>query len=55
MTRHAIETEMAFTSWQRSCQDPHVTPDNSLRQCRRPTGHDGDHASGFGPNHRRWT
>lgn len=53
--RHVIEQEMAFTSWDRSCQDAAVTPEGSLRQCRRPAGHTDQHASGFGPNHRRWT
>lgn len=42
-----LELEMAFTTWEGSCQDPHITHGGDLRQCRRPKNHEGVHASGF--------
>lgn len=43
-----LETEMAFTSWDQSCKEPHVTSSGDLRECRRPAKHGGGfHASGF--------
>jgi hypothetical protein len=46
----ALELEMAYTSWEQSCQDPRVTLTGDLRQCRRPRNHEGTHASGFASN-----
>lgn len=46
----AIALEMAYTSWEQSCKDP--TPE--LRECRRPHGHEGPHASGHGDGLRLW-
>lgn len=43
-----LETEMAYTSWDQSCKDPHITGTGDLRECRRPANHGGGfHASGF--------
>lgn len=50
MTPESLTLEMAYTSWADSCKDP--TPD--LRECRRPHGHDGAHASGHGDGLRTW-
>jgi hypothetical protein len=50
----AVARELSWTSWGSSCKNPAVTPDDSLRQCRRLAGHPGDCASGFGTNLRRW-
>ena len=45
-----LDTELAYTTWQTSCRDLY-----SIDQCcRRLTGHDGDHASGFYANRRTW-
>jgi hypothetical protein len=46
----ALELEMAYTSWEQSCQDPHITLNGDLRQCRRARHHGGPHASGFASN-----
>jgi hypothetical protein len=53
-TDEDLVREMSWTSWQGSCRNPAVTEDDSLRQCRRRAGHDGDCASGFGQELRRW-
>ena len=53
----SVETEMAWTPYSQSCRDLAVMPDGDLRPCRRRFGHradDGGHASGFGPQLRRW-
>lgn len=45
-----IDLEFAYTSYQDSCRDlysPH-------HFCRRPFGHPGAHAAGFGPERVRW-
>lgn len=63
-----IEQEMAYTSWEQSCQElgevlVSTEPDEQGRtgmttegrQCRRQKGHEGNHASGFGvPSFRQW-
>jgi hypothetical protein len=46
----AIETAMAYTTWDQSCKDPHLTPGGDLRECRRPNHHPGAHASGHSEN-----
>lgn len=53
----ALELEMAYTTWDQSCQDPHITYDKELRQCRRAKNHEGPHASGFASTRslRVWT
>lgn len=45
----AIRQEMAYTTFEDSCGDSHVTPEGELRQCRRTRGHDSytRHASDF--------
>lgn len=54
----SIETEMLYTTYGESCKDPYLTngadfpPD--LRECRRPHGHAGKHASGFGKFFQEW-
>ncbi|QNN53376.1 hypothetical protein [Nocardioides mesophilus] len=45
-----LDLEFAYTSYQDSCRDlysPHYL-------CRRPDGHDGEHAAGFGTDRLRW-
>lgn len=53
----ALELEMAYTSWDQSCQDPHVTRSGDLRECRRAKNHPLPHASGHTANKtlRIWT
>lgn len=46
-----IALEIAYTTWDESCKDPLA---EGLRECRRPHGHDGDHASGHGEGLRTW-
>ena len=46
-----LDLEFAYTSYQDSCRDlysPHYL-------CRRPVGHDGLHAAGFGDGRVRWS
>lgn len=46
-----LDLEFAYTSFQDSCRDlfsPHY-------RCRRPAGHTGVHAAGFGEHRVRWT
>lgn len=43
--------EFAYTTWDDSCQDPY----SPHYQCRRPRGHHGPHAAGFGPARIEWT
>jgi hypothetical protein len=45
-----LDLEFAYTSHSDSCRDlysPHY-------YCRRPRGHDGVHAAGFGSSRLRW-
>ncbi|MFF0338531.1 hypothetical protein [Kribbella sp. NPDC004875] len=45
-----LDLEFAYTSHDDSCKDlysPHY-------YCRRPRGHDGVHAAGYGPDRLRW-
>ena len=42
--------EFAWTGWADSCRDWHTI----VQCCRRPLGHDGNHASGFGEGRRQW-
>lgn len=46
-----FEKEFAYTPWAASCQDPTLTTEGDLRECRRPKNHKGVHASGFGKDH----
>ncbi|HXV92754.1 MAG TPA: hypothetical protein VD813_05610 [Pseudonocardia sp.] len=45
-----LDLEFAYTSHRDSCRDPY----SPLRYCRRPTGHAGRHASGYGSHRTRW-
>ena len=45
-----LTLEFAYTTWADSCQDPY----SPFYQCRRPRGHDGDHAAGFGAGRIIW-
>lgn len=45
-----LDVEMAFTCWQGSCRDLV----DIYHCCRRPIGHAGDHATGFGTGRRIW-
>ena len=49
-----LDREFAFTPWRGSCRDPHLTPGGEPRECRRPAGHAGPHASGYSPHRERW-
>jgi len=50
VTDAVLDVEFAYTAWENSCRDLY-----SLAQCcRRPAGHDDDHASGYGPTRVRW-
>jgi len=49
VTQPIIEEEMTYTSWTDSCQSASFE-----RNCRRPRGHTGHHASGFGKNYQTW-
>lgn len=45
-----LTMEFAYTTWDDSCQDPY----SPYYQCRRPRGHAGDHAAGFGAGRIIW-
>lgn len=49
-----IQNEMLFTTWEESCQDPILTEDGDLRECRRFKNHNDKHASGFGSGFKEW-
>lgn len=46
-----LDLEFAYTSFQDSCRDLH----SLLYRCRRPSGHTGVHAAGFGTQRIRWS
>lgn len=46
----AIELEMAYTTWEYSCRDPHISWNGDLKECRRAKNHEGVHAVGFTAN-----
>lgn len=46
----ALDLEFAFTPWRSSCRDL-LSP---AQCCRRPHGHSGEHATGFGAGRVRW-
>lgn len=46
----ALDVEFAYTPLAGSCRDLHTI----VHACRRPAGHEGDHAAGFGADRRRW-
>ena len=45
-----LDLEFAYTSYLDSCRDLY----SPAYRCRRPIGHDGTHASGFGAHWVRW-
>jgi hypothetical protein len=50
MSDAQLDLEFAYTTYDDSCRDlysPHYL-------CRRPAGHGGDHAAGFGLDRLRW-
>lgn len=58
-TDKAIDLELAYTPWEWSCRAPYVvgipdTPDGVDQVCRRQKNHDGEHATGYGPNRKLW-
>jgi hypothetical protein len=55
-TKHdlMLDLVMAYTTYDQSCRDPHITAQGELRECRLPTHHADDHASGYGPEGRRY-
>ncbi|HYJ66520.1 MAG TPA: hypothetical protein VEX15_02540 [Nocardioidaceae bacterium] len=46
-----LDLEFAYTSYANSCRDLYSLD----YRCRRPVGHDGVHAAGFGTHRVRWT
>lgn len=49
-TDEQLDLEFAYTTHRDSCRDLY----SPTQYCRRPAGHDGEHASGFGGNRDRW-
>lgn len=49
-TDEQLDLEFAYTTHRDSCRDMY----SPTQYCRRPAGHDGEHASGFGGNRGRW-
>jgi hypothetical protein len=45
-----LDLEFAYTSYRDSCRDLY----SPYYLCRRPAGHDGEHAAGFGSHRLRW-
>ncbi|MBB5786198.1 hypothetical protein [Jiangella mangrovi] len=45
-----LDLEFAYTSYADSCRDLY----SLTYRCRRPHGHDGVHAAGFGTHRVRW-
>ena len=45
-----LDLEFAYTTYGESCRDLHWP----FYECRRPVGHEGDHAAGFGEKRVRW-
>lgn len=45
-----LDLEFAYTSYTDSCRDLY----SPSYRCRRPAGHDGSHAAGFGDHRVRW-
>lgn len=50
MTDDELTLEFAYTSYRDSCRDLY----SLLMCCRRPAGHTGQHAAGFGADRVRW-
>lgn len=50
-----IELEYAYTPWEWACRDEAVDASLDLRHCRRPLGHKGECASGYGAKMARWS
>lgn len=46
-----LDLEFAYTSFQDSCRDLH----SLVYRCRRPVGHSGAHAAGYGGHRIRWS
>lgn len=45
-----LDLEFAYTTWADSCRNLfHID-----QCCRRPDGHDDNHAAGYGASRRRW-
>jgi hypothetical protein len=49
-TDERLDLEFAYTTYRDSCRDLY----SPLLLCRRPAGHDGVHAAGFGVTRVRW-
>jgi len=50
VTDDRLDVEFAYTPWSDSCGDLY----SIVQCCRRPQGHGGDHASGYGTTRVRW-
>ncbi|NDL58695.1 hypothetical protein [Phytoactinopolyspora mesophila] len=46
-----LDLEFAYTSFRDSCRDLY----SPSYRCRRPIGHEGAHAAGFGDQRVRWS
>ena len=49
-TDAALDREFAYIDYRSSCRNLHTID----QLCRRPAGHKGEHASGFGSTRARW-
>lgn len=49
-TDEQLDLEFAYTSYGDSCRDVY----SLVYRCRRPYGHEGVHAAGFGTHRVRW-
>lgn len=51
VTDDRLDLEFAYVCYEDSCKDLY----SIVMLCRRPAGHDGDHAAGFGASRKRWS
>lgn len=50
-----LDVEFAYTDWRNSCRDLYGLDHGGVDlRCRRPGGHDDEHACGFGAGRVRW-
>jgi hypothetical protein len=45
-----LDQEFAYIPWRSACRNLYDVD----MFCRRPSGHDEEHAAGFGQNRKRW-
>jgi hypothetical protein len=51
ITDERLDLEFAYVTYDDSCRDLY----GPWHLCRRPRGHDGEHAAGYGTNRVRWS